>query len=105
MINVEERARLKMNPHADAINATFELVGTALNCLSIYRVYKDKCIKGVSVVPTTFYFSWGLWNIYFYPTMNLWLSFWAGLAIIFSNATWVALALYYRHRNEKPFPA
>lgn len=39
---------------------------------------------------------WGVWNIYYYPSLNQWCSFAGGLVIVAANALWVGLMLRYR---------
>lgn len=67
-------------------------------CLNVYRLYRDKSLKGVSIYPTIWWNVWGFWNVYYYAALNQPLSFWAGLGVVTLNTVWVALALYYRFR-------
>lgn len=80
---------------ADIVNALFEVFGAVFLSFNIVRLYKDKVLTGVSVVPTTFYTTWGLWNIYFYPATGNYLSGIAGVLVVVVNATWLGMALYY----------
>ncbi len=79
----------------DIINGCFELLGGILNFINVYRVYKDKKLSGVSLIPTLFFTLWGFWNLYYYPHLNQWWSFFGGLIIVIANLAWVALAIYY----------
>ena len=84
---------------ADMVNALFE-VGGALFTLNHCRVlHIDKRVGGVSVISIIFFTLWGLWNIFWYPHLNQWWSFWGGLLILGSNLLWIAMLLYYRKRN------
>jgi len=70
----------------DLINGSFELLGGFAICQSIFRVIKDKSVKGVSVPHVAFFSLWGFWNLYYYPTLGQMLSFWRGImAKIFSG--------------------
>lgn len=91
--------------HYDIINALFELFGSIFLTMNCVRLYKDKTIKGVSIWPTTFYSSWGAWNLYFYPMTNNMLSFYAGILVFLSNTVWVCMACYYlrKHKLLKEF--
>lgn len=73
----------------DLINGTFEFIGALLICLSIRRLWLDGQVKGVSVVPVTFFASWGFWNLFFYPHLEQWLSFWGGVAMVLANSVWL----------------
>jgi len=80
----------------DQINGLFELVG-ALFILNHCRVlYKDKQVRGVSILSTVFFFLWGCWNMFYYPHLDQWFSFYGGLLICASNSLWIFLLLYYK---------
>lgn len=85
----------------DLVNAGFEFgAGFAVlaHCVQLYR---DKIVRGVSVGATAFFFSWGLWNLYFYPHLNQWASFVGGLLITFSNLLWVTMLVYYKTKEAR----
>lgn len=82
------------------INGLFELVAAAFVSLHIIQLLKDKAVKGVSIVATVFFFAWGVWNVYFYPSQKLWWSFYGGIAVALANLVWVILLVYYK-RNPK----
>lgn len=85
----------------DLINGFFELFATFFICLHIRRTLKDKSVKGVSIVATVFFFAWGVWNIYFYPSQKLWWSFAGGLLVAIANLVWVVLMVVYHRRETK----
>lgn len=66
-----------------------------LNCLQLYR---DKAVKGVSIVATLFFTTWGYWNLYYYPHLDQWVSFFGGLSIVTVNTLWVGMMVYYLNR-------
>lgn len=80
---------------SDLINGLFECIGGILICSNCYRLYKDKKVMGVNISVTAFFTSWGIWNLYFYPHNNLWLSFIGGLVIVISNSIWIGMSIYY----------
>lgn len=82
-----------MNP--DVINALFELTGAILLSLNVYILYKDKVVKGVHWLPTSFFVSWGVWNLYFYPHLGQWYSFAAGVLLVVVNIIWLCMMFYY----------
>ena len=83
----------------DIINGCFEGFGSAFIWLHIRQVLKDKKVAGVSIIATAFFFSWGIWNLYYYPQLGQWVSFLGGLLIVISNAIWVFLLMKYRHNK------
>ena len=81
----------------DLFNGLFELVGGVLIWLHTKVLLKDKCVRGVSLLPFFFFTSWGFWNLYYYPSLDQWWSFYGGLFVVVANATWTVLALYYKY--------
>jgi hypothetical protein len=79
----------------DAINGLFELIGGLLICMSIRQLHHDKQVRGVSILPTTFFATWGLWNVWFYPSLGCWFSFAGGLVVVTANLIWVGQMIYY----------
>ncbi len=88
-----------MNP--DIINALFE----GLAAFAVYNharlLYKQKIVRGVSAMSTAFFFSWGLWNLYYYPFLGQWYSFLAGLAIMVANSVWLGLMIHYIRKEKR----
>jgi hypothetical protein len=87
----------------DLINGLFEFGGALLICLSILRLNRDKCVRGVSPYPVAFFASLGFWNIYYYPSLDQWYSFVGGLAVVTANTVWLSQMIYYlyKERNEQ----
>lgn len=87
---------------ADLVNGGFELLGAAALLGNVRALYRDKTVKGVDWRATAFFQTWGLWNLYYYPSLDQWASFAGGLAITAVNTWWLALVLYYaRKGNER----
>ena len=84
--------------NADLVNGTFELLGAAFTLINVKQIIKDKQVKGVSVIPVVFFTLWGVWNCFFYPLLNLWLSFTGGLSIVIINAIWLFLFFKYKKK-------
>jgi hypothetical protein len=89
-----------MSPH-DAINAVFEGGGAIFLCLNVRRLLKDKSVKGVSLLTTSWWTAWGFWNVYFYSAVNTPASFYAGIAVVLVNAVWLGLAVHYARAEKK----
>ena len=81
---------------ADLINACFEFFGGFFLWKNVYTLFKDKMVRGIHWVPTTFFFTWGLWNLYYYPHLDQWWSFAGGINIMIPNAVWIYLMYKYR---------
>lgn len=85
----------------DIFNGLFEFIGGCFLCLNLKNLYRDKEVKGVSWLPVVFMSSWGVWNLYYYPSLNQWWSFWGGLWIVSINTTWLAMIYYYYRKKKK----
>lgn len=83
----------------DLINASFEFLGGFFILNHCRVLWKDKQVKGISVISTIFFTLWGVWNLYYYPSLGQWWSFAGGLLIVFSNFLWVFLLIKF---SEKP---
>jgi len=85
---------------ADLINGILELLAGLFVLNHCRAVLKDKAVKGVSIISVIFFTTWGFWNLYYYPSLNQWISFYGGIAIVTANTIWVVLLLYYRNEGK-----
>jgi hypothetical protein len=79
----------------DIINGSFEALGGFFILLSVLKLHRAKCVSGVSYVHVAFFSAWGYWNLYFYPHLDQWLSFWGGLFLVATNTWWLGQIVYY----------
>jgi hypothetical protein len=82
---------------SDLVNGLFELGGALAVWLSIREVRRDKAYAGLSPWQVLFFQVWGLWNIYFYPTLNQPWSTAGGLALATANTVYLYYLWRYRH--------
>lgn len=80
----------------DLINGSFEIGGAIFHCFSIRKLYHSKQVRGVSWTPFAYFMIFGLWNLFYYPSLDQWFSFVGGIAIITTNIIWLVLAWRYR---------
>ena len=80
----------------DAVNGCFEVLGGVFLWLNVRQILKDKKTRGVNIIPVAFFAAWGFWNLYYYPSLDQWLSFLGGLNVVVANVTWVLLMWKYR---------
>lgn len=85
----------------DTVNGLFEFGGGLLMYRNAYQIWKDKQVKGVYWPVWVFFTAWGYWNIYYYPSLDQWLSFAGGLLIASGNTIWSALAYYYTRPSRR----
>ena len=79
----------------DSINGLFELVGSVLTWMSVYRVFKDRGYAGIYAPAVMLFFAWGFWNLFYYPHLGQWWSFVGGCSLVFANLCWVVAMLVY----------
>jgi len=86
---------------SDLINSLFEISGGFFVLLSIIKVIKDKKVAGVSYGTIGFFATWGYWNLFYYPSLNQWLST-AGAGILAAtNTIYVLLLIYYARKDNE----
>ena len=81
----------------DVVNGSFEFVGAATLWANVWKLWKDKQIRGVHWGGALFFALWGGWNLVYYPTLGQWWSFAGGCAICAAEVAWLVLALKYRN--------
>jgi len=79
--------------YQDWMNGGFELIGAYFTWMNAYVLYKEKEIKGVYWQTWLFFTVWGLWNLYYYPSLDQWVSFAAGIVLVSGNVVWVYMAV------------
>lgn len=89
----------------DLINGGLELGGGVMQLANVRRLRRDKTVRGVDWRVSAFFAIWGVWNLYYYPSLGQWASFTGGLAIVAGNIIWLLLALHYHRLEAKPAPS
>lgn len=84
----------------DLINAGFEFFSSLALLASCQRVKKEKTATGVSLITICFFTSWGLWNMYYYPSLGQSLSFYCGILVVLANLYWIYLIVKYRNVHD-----
>lgn len=85
----------------DLINGFFETSGSVFVLMSIWKLHKEKTVRGAHWATILFFTSWGFWNIYYYPHLEQWASFAGGLLLAFCNAVLLSQMLYYNYKEKK----
>jgi hypothetical protein len=77
---------------SDIINGLFELVGAFMTWRNYVQLRRDGEVRGVYWPVTAFFAAWGLWNLYYYPSLGQWFSFAAGVLLVGWNIAWAIKA-------------
>jgi hypothetical protein len=85
----------------DFINSFgFELVSCIFLSLNIIALYRDKVVKGLSLLSAGFYATWACWNVFYYFHLDQPASFWVAIPVAVLTTWWIVLAWWYRHTNK-----
>ena len=87
--------------NVDLVNGIFELAGAYFVWANVFKLKKDKEIKGVYWPVTAFFAAWGVWNLYYYPALGQCYSFYAGIGLAIGNVVWVIMAVYYTQQRRR----
>lgn len=85
----------------DLINGIFEFLGFIFIIPSIIDLYKNKEVKGLNWITLSFFTFWSLWNMIFYPSNGLIVSFICGIFLSLSNLVWFIMTIYYSKFYKK----
>ena len=88
---------------ADLVNGSFEALGAVTVWQNVRAIRRDRKVMGVDWRVTMFFTSWGIWNLYYYPSLGQWLSFAGGISICAMNIIWLyyAIALKRDARRDR----
>lgn len=79
----------------DFINGCFEFFASIFIFIHCLKLQHDKLVRGVSIISTVFFLSWGFWNIFYYPKLGQMFSFYMGLLVCAVNMVYVGMMIYY----------
>ena len=79
----------------DMINGSLETISAIASLNNCRVLYKQKQVRGVSILSTFFFFMWGCWNLWYYPSLGQTASFVGSLFILTANCLYVFLLIWY----------
>jgi len=82
--------------YLDIINGLFEVIGGGMVWLNVFKIRKDKEVKGFDWKVSGFFSSWGLWNLVFYWGVGCWLSWLGGIVLCLGNCVWLYYVMKYK---------
>lgn len=85
----------------DLINGLFESFGTLAMLFHVRALYRDKLVRGFHPGSVLFFTSWGIWNLWYYPHLSQWLSFFGGAALCGTNLLYTGMTLWYIRHGRK----
>lgn len=89
---------------ADLVNCLFELSGGFFVWLSIRKLLRDRAVRGVSLFMIGFFAAWGLWNLYYYPSLGQILSGIGAIGVAAANFAYLTLLIWFSRREKGDSP-
>jgi hypothetical protein len=84
----------------DLINAGFELFGGAFVALNCWDIWKKKAVAGATLTAMGFFTSWGVWNLFYYPSIGQWWSTVGAWGVMLANAIMIGLIVKFREKKR-----
>ncbi len=84
----------------DLINGIFESLGALFIMLSVFKLGREKLVRGVSYWHISFFMMWGFWNLFYYPSLFQWYSVTGGAFLVAANIVYVVQLLYYTRKEH-----
>lgn len=84
----------------DIVNGIFESLGAIFVFFSIRKLWRNKSAAGVSWFTIGYFASWGLWNLYYYPHLGQWISFYGGIGVAIANIIYTGMILWYSRKGK-----
>lgn len=80
----------------DLVNGCFELFGAMFVFNHCWVLTRRKSSAGVSSLSLAYFIGWGFWNLYYYPSLDQQLSFYAGILLSIANLIYLVLVIKCR---------
>lgn len=85
-------------PSGDQINASLEFAGACFRTFDCVKLFRAKRFQGGSLFTALFFFGWGVFNMFYYPSLQQTWSFVAAILLTVVNGIWILMAVVYEHR-------
>jgi hypothetical protein len=86
---------------ADIVNGLFEFGIAIPLAKGVLMLRKDKVVRGFYWPTIAWTTAWGLWNLYYYPSLGQWWSFVGGALVVSVNITWLSHVFYYMRQQRR----
>lgn len=85
----------------DIVNGMLEATSSLFVLLSIRKLYQDKIVRGVSWVGVAFFALWAYWNLFYYPQLGQWFSFYGSIGLTIADSVWFLQIVYYTLAEQR----
>jgi hypothetical protein len=81
----------------DVINGLFETFGAVMITLSTHKLLRERIVRGIHWGQVAFFTSWGVFNMFYYPSIDQVWSFRGGCLVFAANMVYlINLIRFYR---------
>jgi hypothetical protein len=83
----------------DILNAGFEFFGAVAVAASVRKAWRARSVVGVDWKTPAFFWSWGVFNLFYYPHLDQWASTVAGACVLLANTAWLGVVITYGRKH------
>jgi len=85
----------------DQINSGFVLIAALFYLLNLFKLIKDKEIKGISKISIGFFSLWNVWTLFFFIKISeYWWTIGAYVVVAILNIAYITLMIKYTRNND-----
>ena len=84
----------------DLIHGTFGIAITIFTILNIIKLYKDKKVRGVSILFPIYLCIFNTWNIFYLFNLHQILASISGILVLIVNSIWLGQMIYYLKKES-----
>jgi|TARA_R110000824_G_scaffold66566_1_gene172669 FtsH-binding integral membrane protein len=85
----------------DQINSAFVLTAAFFYVLNLFKLIKDKEVKGISKISIGFFSLWNVWTLFFFIKISeYWWTIGAYVLVAILNVIYITLMIKYNNKND-----
>lgn len=85
----------------DLIHGLFGIVAAVFTLLNVLKLYRDKKVRGISIIFMFYLCSFNVWNIFYLFSLQQTLGAVSGLFVLAANIIWFGQMIYYLRKECK----
>jgi hypothetical protein len=86
---------------SDMTMGLIQVAGAGFLGVSVLQLFRRKYVGGVSAVTVSFWVAWGLWDLYYWPSLGQWWAFGGAVVVTMMNMLYVGLIVLYNYRERR----
>lgn len=85
----------------DTVNSIFVFAASIFYILNLYKLYKDKQVKGISIASLVFFSCWNIWTLIFFLSTDYIYTTISYVLVSIINIIYLSLLYYYYKKNKR----